>query len=383
MPPCGQPFDGIDGHRSRRPACSAWAGRPDGGYQTIFGVCCRVRALPRQLFPSLRLAPPGQLWVLNVSGARAVVFFYIVSGSLISYVLEHKYTPFKSGTLAFYRSRTLRIYPLWWPVLVCTGMAFPPAWLSQHHAIAILLAAVLFGVDWVVFWRYPHPASDTFPSLVEIGWTLGAEITFYAMAPWVLRSIRLTLIVFALAMVSLVPYGANYVLWTYFFFPSTLMFFLMGHLAQRFVKFSTTVSVALVGAASVASCLEPPGVSVDGPWSLVSSLCFAAAFPGILAATNDSRLSNALGDLTYPLYLVHKMVIQILRSLDRSGIEASSDSWRGAGRLENVPETTRWSLRAASCILTLARTKYKALSWRGISSCSSLPRYKQESSSEM
>jgi len=261
------------------------------------------------------LAPQSQLWVLNMSGARAVVFFYIVSGFLISYVLAHKYAPDGAGTFAFYRSRALRIYPLWWPVLALAATAGTPSWLSQHSALAIVPPAVLFGIDWIVAWRYP--AAGTLPSVVGIGWTLGAEVTFYALAPWVLRSLRLTLILFALsavvrlATVSFVEPGVNYVLWTYFFFPSTLMFFLMGHLAQRFVKLGTTSSVALMGAAVVASCLER-SVSVDGPWSFAASLCFAAALPGIFAATKDNRLSNALGDVTYPLYLVHMIVIRVV-----------------------------------------------------------------------
>jgi peptidoglycan/LPS O-acetylase OafA/YrhL len=261
------------------------------------------------------LAPQSWLWVLNMNGARSVVFFYIISGFLISYVLEYKYAADGSGTIAFFRSRALRIYPLWWPVLALAAAAGTPSWLSQHSPIAILPPAVLLGVDWIVCWKFPH--SDALPSLVQIGWTLGAELTFYAMAPWVLRSMRLALILFALsvavrlATVSLTEPGANYVLWTYFFFPSTLMFFLMGHMAQRFVKLGTASSVALIGAALVASCLER-SVSIDGPWSLAASLFFAAALPGIFAATKDSRLSNAVGDLTYPLYLVHMIAMRVV-----------------------------------------------------------------------
>jgi len=60
--------------------------------------------------------PWGRELILGMDGWHAVIFFYIVSGFLISYVLEHKYPLTPSSTAAFYRARFLRIYPLWWAV---------------------------------------------------------------------------------------------------------------------------------------------------------------------------------------------------------------------------------------------------------------------------
>src|SRR5258708_17904710 len=42
---------------------------------------------------------------------------------------------------------------------------------------------------------------------------------------------------------------------------------------------------------------------------------FALALPGIFEATKNNRVSNWLGDLTYPLYLTHYMTMSALFGL--------------------------------------------------------------------
>src|ERR1700728_1709082 len=132
---------------------------------------------------------PG--WALNVVGGRAVVFFYIVSGFLMSYVLDSKYPRTKAGTYQFYKSRFLRIYPLWWSVVGFSTVTVSAARL--HRSLAGVFSAIfLFGSDWLVpFVHYPEAYFGFFPLKPDIGWTLGAEMTFYLLAPWLLRSDRL------------------------------------------------------------------------------------------------------------------------------------------------------------------------------------------------
>src|SRR5258708_40202610 len=48
---------------------------------------------------------------LGFDAGHAVIFFYVISGFLISYALENKY---RENTRAFYQSRFMRIFPLYW-----------------------------------------------------------------------------------------------------------------------------------------------------------------------------------------------------------------------------------------------------------------------------
>jgi peptidoglycan/LPS O-acetylase OafA/YrhL len=88
-------------------------------------------------------------WTLNVIGGRSVVFFYIVSGFLMSYVLDSKYPRTKAGTFQFYKSRFLRIYPLWWAMLVFSTVTVSAGWLHRSP-LGIFSAIFLFGSDWLV-----------------------------------------------------------------------------------------------------------------------------------------------------------------------------------------------------------------------------------------
>ena len=62
-------------------------------------------------------------------GGIAVSGFFVISGYLIAQVLDRKYDPGWRGAWAFYVSRALRIYPLYW-------LAFAAYWaaLAALHA---------------------------------------------------------------------------------------------------------------------------------------------------------------------------------------------------------------------------------------------------------
>ena len=53
---------------------------------------------------------------LGFNAGYAVLFFYVISGFLISFVLAEKYANDRAGTLRFYESRFVRIFALYWPV---------------------------------------------------------------------------------------------------------------------------------------------------------------------------------------------------------------------------------------------------------------------------
>jgi peptidoglycan/LPS O-acetylase OafA/YrhL len=193
-----------------------------------------------------------------------------------------------------------------------------------HPLIVTSFAAALFGTDWIVaFWHYPHGYWVLFPQALRVGWTLGAELTFYLIAPWILRSRRTAISLLLLsamvrcgvAIVLPIEHQASYVRWSYLFFPSTLMFFVVGHFANiigRSLPLSTWASVVALALAGIFSWLDSPPITVDHLPAYLSCLCFAAALPGLFAATKDSRTFNFLGDLTYPLYLTHSMTTAML-----------------------------------------------------------------------
>src|SRR5947199_8293384 len=96
---------------------------------------------------------------------------------------------------------------------------------------------LLFGSDWAIcFLHYPIEYWAEFPPLLRPAWSLGAEVTFYAMAPLLLwRFPRLCLAAFvaSAALRGAMVYKFGYdSIWTFHFFPVTLVFFLLGHYSR-------------------------------------------------------------------------------------------------------------------------------------------------------
>jgi peptidoglycan/LPS O-acetylase OafA/YrhL len=305
----------------RAPRGRAWNGCM-GGIRLFLALAVLMEHFGQQV-----LAPNGMdfdpAWMLNVNGARAVLLFYVISGFLISYVLHEKYRNDRNGTLAFYRSRFMRIYPLWWTVLAFTVLL--DLWRGASNLIPPnpIPAVALLGLDWIVpLWSFPDLDWSVLLPGTEVAWTLGAEVTFYLMAPLILRSNRAALMLLlgsaavrAGILATVARGDPGFANLTFFFFPATFMFFLLGHFGAVLCRYR---SISLVGSlgflcVAIALCYGAGNqITFDGWVSHLLPVCFALALPGIFAATKDSRLFNFLGDLTYPLYLTDNLAIALL-----------------------------------------------------------------------
>jgi peptidoglycan/LPS O-acetylase OafA/YrhL len=262
-------------------------------------------------------------WFLGINAGFAVMWFYMISGFLISMVLEKKYPRSVAGILSFYAARIVRIFSLYWPILFIfiiffikiRQKFFDASYFDQFTNI------FLFGADWrFAFAAYPNLHADALPTELWQAWTLGAELTFYALAPLLLRSWKLTVgllilsgIIRAICVFEVDGFSTT---WTYMFFPTILIFFLLGHVARsaavRWPIFGRT------GAGAILLTLSFGSLLIDGPadWDSIrfwiAALCFAAALPGVFAVTRTWRSLNALGDLSYPLYLTHTAAMSVL-----------------------------------------------------------------------
>ncbi|HEY1857589.1 acyltransferase family protein [Acidocella sp.] len=251
---------------------------------------------------------------LGLNAGYAVMYFYMVSGFLISYALSHKYA---DGLWAFYKSRFVRIFSLYWPLYVIC--LFPVGAIGAIGFWPRLSSIFLFGIDWILaFGTYPNQDGAPFSAYLAQAWSLGAEVTFYVLAPLLVRSIAgsVLLLTFSLATrLSFVHVFGFSLTWTYHFFPATVWFFLLGHLARVVWE-----KWRLPNWLGVPLLLGSIGVSVHGipvsAWDntnfYAGIFLFAAALPGIFGLTRNNRLMNIAGDISYPLYLTHIGMISIV-----------------------------------------------------------------------
>lgn len=118
--------------------------------------------------------------------------------------------------------------------------------------------------------------------------------------------------------------------WSYRCFPLELPLFLAGSLGYRFYRgqrhrawmsprIGRTVFVlvlaAIAGYAAVPSIVEMvPKLWMLHPYLNLRPIClgFALALPWIFAATRNWRWDRAVGELSYPLYIGHMLVVWVV-----------------------------------------------------------------------
>jgi peptidoglycan/LPS O-acetylase OafA/YrhL len=277
-----------------------------------------------------------------VNGEIAVETFFVISGFYMALILSGKYAD--KGVLSFYRSRFLRLYPGYWLACIMTiivlfttqEMNLTDYWqdLFYRHgwsdlAWNLVLNVFFFGQDWTMLIDRGHFHYLWIPQ----AWTLSIEVTFYVVAPWLIR--RRTATLATLAGISLLARGAlfragiiDYEASCYLS-PLELLWFLLGMLSYRayarWAAYLQDAGLGLILAACVAAMIiafpQTIGVHFDlgqgwgAAGNYVLQLATALALPFIFATTRNSRVDALVGELSYPLYLCHVAVLEYVISL--------------------------------------------------------------------
>lgn len=283
----------------------------------------------------------------TLPGAFAVETFFVISRFYMALILDRKYR-FSGGTAAFYQQRYLRLYPMYavavlttlavcgvYTLLLNRPMGRLVAWMehgSQLDPLSLffLLAsqATLIGIDVVVncglagspmslhlspFWQ-----SESFPSLrfivVPASWSLSVEILFYLFAPLLVR--RRVWVLGVLVGASLSLRQISGILVGPLKFPASLGFFLMGALAFRLLPLARTwvagrnwlrwitAGGVLLGIFAYKAIPLPDAVRYPLFIGFIS-----LAIPILFAATERARFDRTIGEISYPLYLLHQITL--------------------------------------------------------------------------
>ena len=170
---------------------------------------------------------------------------------------------------------------------------------------------------------HPAPFNQTEHSLYRLmplgqAWTLGLEMTFYLMAPFVVRRRIATVLAligasFAVRLGLQAGWGLDGDPWSYRFFPSELALFLAGCIAYHCYRNEAMRPLLVTVSAAIFVVL------LINRWhglTRVASVAFLAAaivaIPSLFRVTKRWRWDRELGELSYSLYLCHGLVIFIL-----------------------------------------------------------------------
>lgn len=294
---------------------------------------------------------PGQPFHL-ISGGIAVEAFFIISGFYIALVITEKYSKAGDSWISsFYLSRILRLFPAY--LLLCALKVAYDLWRDnpdpftsnndltlQAQVALIFLNTFIIGHDsWLTLSPYltgffGESALKSNYLVVGQAWSLSVELIFYAAAPFLVLSKKRVLIIFALSFLIGVYFssfsGLPHEPWRSRLFISNFSLFFIGVMGYWIYRSVATVDYAksvgkwlLVAAAllTALSVVLTGGVflfsgaeNYDLPHLWLFYILFAAGIPFIFIYTKNSKLDNAIGELSYPLYLFHGGVLRIVTS---------------------------------------------------------------------
>jgi len=305
-----------------------------------------------------------------IEGQDAVQAFYVISGFYMALVLDTKYGRSWRAVRLFWQNRYLRLAPVYWIVLFGTlahtllrrpqeeVVATLPQMGAGSIAYIAIANLVILGQDLTNFIGFSPELGErgfhfvsqmwggsTHPGwrflLVPPAWTVALELVFYAVVPLLVRLRTWGLVAVGLASIgvrfALYGAGLRHDPWTYRFFPCGLVFFVSGMLAYRLYRryrwdeLAGAAKVAL-GGLFVLFPLAAGNAHVADAYKVALPLLLPAAF----AMTRKATWDNRLGELSYPLYIVHWALVR------------PSSHW---GRWARVAA----SLAALACALVLVR----------------------------
>ena len=269
-------------------------------------------------------------------GGLGVYFFFVLSGFLITYLLlveKGKYN--KISIKQFYIRRIIRIWPLYYFILVIGFFILP-----QFEAFKISYLQHSFEQNFypnliLYLLILPNMAFSLFPAVPNIGqaWSIGVEEQFYILWPIIIsksKSILKTLLIITLLLIVVkvvVLLLGKYFQDTQWYQPLKLFiampkfecmsiggigayFLFINHKILNFIYKPLTFVLSLV--ASILLIYLTPQKLQDGI-HVVYSVLFLQMI--LFVANNsksiyfDNKLFNYLGKISYGLYMYHFMVI--------------------------------------------------------------------------
>lgn len=261
-------------------------------------------------------------------GYIGVDIFYVISGFLITGILIRELDSKNTISLiAFYARRTKRLLPASFLVIFATGIAgyiFLPASMRESFGRDIIAASTYISNFLFALWENDYQNLNSTPSPFIHFWSLAVEEQFYLFWPFFIlvlfrvgkrRAVFLGIVatlassfIFSLYLTERAPIWAFYILPTraWELAAGALLVFLPElKKARPLIALSafTTLAIATV----IFNEATPfPGTAALAPViATVFLLASRSKWPPFIDFVAQSRLTQWLGAISYPLYLWH------------------------------------------------------------------------------
>ena len=280
-------------------------------------------------------------WLPFNAGA-CVIFFFIISGFYMTFILNEKYN--FNESILFWENRMLRLWPSFILATVLMAVFVEKDLISRAYRDTSFLTFLTIIVSNISMFAYelkdigglsnngnlvPFNLSETPINsyfYLSPGWSLGLELWFYIIAPFLLRSFLKTLLAFifgTIFLVSIKIIGLGE-LWAYRSFPPVLSFFMLGslsyHLGKIIKKHSLKNNYYIIGfnlilPITLFFLIFPNTLDSFIPNQHKAKFFMIILFlfiPAWFNSTKYSNIDNIIGSLSYPLYIIHPFIIFLI-----------------------------------------------------------------------
>lgn len=263
-------------------------------------------------------------------GVIAVVGFYATSGYVMTGVLRNRYRLLGDAP-RFYLDRALRLFPQYLTITLVTLL-----WLLNSGATTAFLqhrpdAVALINNFTVIPLNYAYyNGSDRF-ALIPPAWSLGAEIQFYLLLPFILRARAVVSVISVTVYVCAASGVIDSELFGYRLVPGVLWFFLFGSWLydahhQSSVQRGDRGVYLVMAAITLGAVLLAVSGKLGLPYNretLIGAFVALAALH-LLGRMPRRKWDERLGDLSYGLFLSHFLVFWVVFQSEVEGFAAAA-----------------------------------------------------------
>lgn len=272
----------------------------------------------------------GPWWTLWLGqGAEGVGLFYLLSALTLRRSWNYRQNRDRAPVKAFWARRFFRIAPLFYLMLLVSycftrgdSMFVPPSLKNNVFTWTNLVAHLTFVFGWI-------PAFQN--SWIGVEWSIGVEMTFYLLFPWIIRRVLPRIGAFPFFLFSLAlawfwsgllvhlpfyqwpSWAGGFLLWS---FPTQMVWFAGGLWIgewRRPTRSSLWSVLWALLAGLIASQYWPP-MTENLIW-LIPNLILAwltLSEAKLLRCLPSNRFLRYLGQRSYSLYLIHWPVLTAL-----------------------------------------------------------------------
>lgn len=295
-----------------------------------------------------------------LGGKIAVQCFYIISGFYMSLILNEKYIGINQSYKLYMTNRLIRLYPIYWTMLlliiissilygiVTNGNSYGALNIFKDNYDTLSISSLfiltfsnvfIFLQDILLFFEinlknglfFFQPKFDIKSlngfdfSLIPQAWTVALELSFYIIAPFIVK--RKSLVIFFLLTLSISikfllhnKFGLNHTPWVFRFFPSELSYFLLGIFSYKISKYGkinllNPIFNKLIFTSIIIVIIFFDKIMFNFKNQLFFILFFIS-IPFIFELSKKSKIDRYIGDLSYTLYISHLFIITIVNKLN-------------------------------------------------------------------